>query len=89
MSSAFVRAARASMLEGCQTVLGRPSSCRWMEVVPTGLMLCMRKGKISDIERNVRVSEPVKAVGSFFHKQDERSVGDSHIVMKLNDLLLI
>ena len=86
MSSAFARAARASMLEGCQTGLGRPSSRRRMEVVPTGLMLCMRKGKISDIERNVRISEPV---GSFFYKQDERSVGDSHIVMKLNDLLLI
>jgi hypothetical protein len=40
-----------------------------MEVSPTALMLCMRKGKISDIERNVSVSEPV------FHKQDEGSVG--------------
>jgi hypothetical protein len=57
MSLAFARAARASMLEGCQTILGRPSSWWQMEVSPTALMLCMRKGKISDIERNVSISE--------------------------------
>ena len=69
MSSAFARAARASTLEGCQTVLGRLFSLSVDGSIPTGLMLCMRKGKISDIERKVRVSEHVKlSVVSFANK---------------------